>query len=179
MVVRSSYLHNEISYTGKMTSLYWFGPQGISSQGIEFDRNIPTSADSFKHPFGVLNHSLLRLSSYHNIVRGPVYSVVSYWRQVNMVNAMAYCSHFQYLYWLTRRAYIVSLATARLGFRLPNFAGSYKKMPYQPTNRGPGSVLVTATKEQHKYTRHFRLKHDLSTLRFNEISNMSHWNAGR
>ena len=26
-VVRSSYLHNGISYTGKMTSLYWFGPQ--------------------------------------------------------------------------------------------------------------------------------------------------------
>ena len=25
-VVRSSYLHNVISYTGKMTSLYWFGP---------------------------------------------------------------------------------------------------------------------------------------------------------
>ena len=26
-VVRSSYLHNGISYTGKMTSLYWFSPQ--------------------------------------------------------------------------------------------------------------------------------------------------------
>ena len=26
-VVRSSYLHNEISYTGKMTSLYWIGAQ--------------------------------------------------------------------------------------------------------------------------------------------------------
>ena len=25
-VVRSSYLHNGISYTGKMTSLYWFSP---------------------------------------------------------------------------------------------------------------------------------------------------------
>ena len=25
-VVRSSYLHNGISYTGKITSLYWFGP---------------------------------------------------------------------------------------------------------------------------------------------------------
>ena len=28
-VVRSSYLHNGISYTGKMTSLYWFSPQVI------------------------------------------------------------------------------------------------------------------------------------------------------
>ena len=27
-VVRSSYLHNGISYTGKMASLYWFSPQG-------------------------------------------------------------------------------------------------------------------------------------------------------
>ena len=27
MVVRSSYLHNGISYTGKMTSLYWIGAQ--------------------------------------------------------------------------------------------------------------------------------------------------------
>ena len=27
MVVRSSYLHNGISYTGKTTSLYWFSPQ--------------------------------------------------------------------------------------------------------------------------------------------------------
>ena len=27
-VVRSSYLHNGIFYTGKMTSLYWFGPPG-------------------------------------------------------------------------------------------------------------------------------------------------------
>ena len=26
-VVRSSYLHNEISYTGKMASLYWISPQ--------------------------------------------------------------------------------------------------------------------------------------------------------
>ena len=27
-VVRSSYLHNGISYTGKTISLYWFSPQG-------------------------------------------------------------------------------------------------------------------------------------------------------
>ena len=28
-VVRSSYLHNGISYTGKLSSLYWIGPQNI------------------------------------------------------------------------------------------------------------------------------------------------------
>ena len=33
-VVRSSYLHNGISYAGK-TSLYWDRPQGISSNGID------------------------------------------------------------------------------------------------------------------------------------------------
>ena len=30
-VVRSSYLHNGISYTGKMSSLYWTSPQMMSS----------------------------------------------------------------------------------------------------------------------------------------------------
>ena len=30
MVVRSSYLHNGISYTGKMSSLYWIGAQLIA-----------------------------------------------------------------------------------------------------------------------------------------------------
>ena len=30
-VVRSSYLHNGISYTGKTTSLYWIRPQGVRS----------------------------------------------------------------------------------------------------------------------------------------------------
>ena len=59
------------------------------------------------HLFGVWKHSLLQMTSYHNIVRGPEYSVVSYWRQVNMVNVMACCSHFQYLYSLTRGAYLV------------------------------------------------------------------------
>ena len=28
MVVRSAYFHNEFSYTGKMTYLYWFSPLG-------------------------------------------------------------------------------------------------------------------------------------------------------
>ena len=34
-ILRPSYLHNGISYTGKMTSLYWIRAQGISSQGID------------------------------------------------------------------------------------------------------------------------------------------------
>ena len=34
-VVRSSYLHNRISFTGKMTSLYWIRAQGISSCGFD------------------------------------------------------------------------------------------------------------------------------------------------
>ena len=34
-VVRSSYLHNGISYTGKMTSLYWIRTQTTSCHGID------------------------------------------------------------------------------------------------------------------------------------------------
>ena len=34
-VVRSSYLHNGISYTGKMTSFYWIGAQGVWARGSE------------------------------------------------------------------------------------------------------------------------------------------------
>ena len=33
-VVRSSYLHNGISYAGKMSSLYWISPQAFNSQYI-------------------------------------------------------------------------------------------------------------------------------------------------
>ena len=32
-VVRSSFLYNGISYTGKITSLYWISPQAIHSSG--------------------------------------------------------------------------------------------------------------------------------------------------
>ena len=49
-VVRSSYLHNEISYTGKMTSFYWIRPlvmQGVRSLAAiittSFPHNIPAS----------------------------------------------------------------------------------------------------------------------------------------
>ena len=35
MILRPSYLHNGISYTGKITSLYSIRVQGISSQGID------------------------------------------------------------------------------------------------------------------------------------------------
>ena len=34
-VVRSSYLHNGISYTGKMISLYWIGAQSINNHGSD------------------------------------------------------------------------------------------------------------------------------------------------
>ena len=44
-VVRSSYLHNGISYTGKMTSLYWIralGPVSLTFRQLskEFSRNL-------------------------------------------------------------------------------------------------------------------------------------------
>ena len=34
-ILRPSYLHNGISYTGKTTSLYWIGALNISSHGID------------------------------------------------------------------------------------------------------------------------------------------------
>ena len=37
-VVRSSYLHNGISYTGKMSSLYWIGAQGIIQPKCWYNR---------------------------------------------------------------------------------------------------------------------------------------------
>ena len=37
-VVRSSYLHNGISYTGKMTSLYWFIPLDITFFRVQIAR---------------------------------------------------------------------------------------------------------------------------------------------
>ena len=44
-VVRSSYLHNGISYTGKMSSLYWISPQHIRDRYIDyFSSNILVSA---------------------------------------------------------------------------------------------------------------------------------------
>ena len=35
-VVRSFFLHNGISYTGKMASLYWISPQGTNRNDIDF-----------------------------------------------------------------------------------------------------------------------------------------------
>ena len=35
-VVRSSHLHNRISYTGKMTSLYWFSPQNMNFEDVMY-----------------------------------------------------------------------------------------------------------------------------------------------
>ena len=39
-VVRSSYLHNGISYTGKMLSLYWIGAQSLKVQTVQLSRYI-------------------------------------------------------------------------------------------------------------------------------------------
>ena len=44
-VVRSSYLHNRISYTGKMTYLHWIGALDISSsQGIRWQTHTHRSS---------------------------------------------------------------------------------------------------------------------------------------
>ena len=42
MIIRPSYLHNGISYTGKMSSLYWIRAQGICSQYLTSEETIIT-----------------------------------------------------------------------------------------------------------------------------------------
>ena len=37
MILRPSYLHNGISYSGKMSSLYWTSPQGSGHQQNKYD----------------------------------------------------------------------------------------------------------------------------------------------
>ena len=41
MVVRSSYLHNGVSYTGKMSSLYWIGALTLTPQLFMENYNVP------------------------------------------------------------------------------------------------------------------------------------------
>ena len=51
-VVRSSYLHDGISYTGKMSSLYWISPQVVSSHesfNVFMTKNMVIS-ESLNHP---------------------------------------------------------------------------------------------------------------------------------
>ena len=66
-IVRSSYLHNGISYTGKMTSLYWIKALGVISMIVsfvnkQFNRNQIIIAFSWGHKQSVnLGHSLLQI----------------------------------------------------------------------------------------------------------------------
>ena len=107
-IVRSSYLHNGISYTGKMTSLYWFSPlnvirmyHSISSIISHPARNHPTTqyAVGINRPFQDLVKT--RGSSFcvfvshrkcqdYNCVKGKyqitMYKVKHYLRHVNNVN---------------------------------------------------------------------------------------------
>ena len=77
-VVRSSYLHNRISYTGKMTSLYWDGPQTFSESSLTARFLGPTwsppGADRshvgpMLSPWTLLSGSLQTGIFHHNIWR--------------------------------------------------------------------------------------------------------------
>ena len=48
-VVRSSYLHNGISYTGKMSSLYWIGAQGFNTSSASLP-SYPSNCLQWKTP---------------------------------------------------------------------------------------------------------------------------------
>ena len=55
IILRPSYLHNGISYTGKMTFLYWDGPQSASFHQFTMNRWIQTPPNS---PTGQLTECL-------------------------------------------------------------------------------------------------------------------------
>ena len=61
-VVRSSYLHSGISYTGKKTSLYWFSPQSFQWKWTT-KRNISLKDLAFKLPI-CLGNSLVIISAW-------------------------------------------------------------------------------------------------------------------
>ena len=71
MVVRTSYLHNGITYTGKMSSLYYIGVlrfggaiySTIKQLAIQKDRHLPKFG-SFTELWNVVVRSIYEIKSY-------------------------------------------------------------------------------------------------------------------
>ena len=119
-VVRSSYLHNGISYTSKMSSLYWIGAQDISRNGIDLlIRDIPAPAPDVL-TLCLLNFSegktYLRFMSFLHIDIAQVIEIPSHVRQglpiiswVPMSWLLVSPGHQQPWYWLTMQNRINSV----------------------------------------------------------------------
>ena len=66
-VARSSYLHNGISYTGKMAALYWDGPQGlIYNHSLSYTRALLSNFILFFCGLWLLIHALNSVVLYIN-----------------------------------------------------------------------------------------------------------------
>ena len=86
-VVRSSYLHNGISYTGKMVSLYWFSPQGPK---------IPANVVCvywWPHPPTPSSISILRSGSCGSMPDRP-HSHSHHLSHIQMMSFKAFCTFY-------------------------------------------------------------------------------------
>ena len=107
MILQPSYLHNEISSTGKMTSLYWIGAQVVVSI---------VAANAL-----VLKHQVISISCtdpltivpnlYHKKFTSNKITQYSVWRKITQslevdankicINVVCHCRrHKKMLYWL-------------------------------------------------------------------------------
>ena len=95
-VVRSSYLHNGISYTGKMSSLYWIG--ALTTSGARGRLNIKMSSYQYRKSH-CGDKMVIRSSSpkrkcqdYHNGISGTGKMISLYW-----IRALDFCNNLIYL----------------------------------------------------------------------------------
>ena len=84
-VVRSSYLHNEISYTGEMASLYWSSPQHIYWRGVlEYEcKTIVIETDLVKTLISTVGYYMLfemvNLESISGLISPKILAMRCHW----------------------------------------------------------------------------------------------------
>ena len=93
-ILRPSYLHNGISYTGKTTSLYWIGAQLSSRKALQSLSNFKTDLHNCQMKQSSWHRQLLRQTNCHNfsIFAQILYTInsifcvkiVQEWRQISV-----------------------------------------------------------------------------------------------
>ena len=83
-VVRSSYLHNGISYTGKMSSLYWIrplvsAPQGFILTHLPLDKMAANLADDFSNEFSWMKMIELWFKFHWNLFLWVQLTIGQHW----------------------------------------------------------------------------------------------------
>ena len=92
-VVRSSYLHNGISYTGKMLSLYWIGAQGIPGQLHQYHGSwCPGSLPCQQQPNLWLCRTNKPISSKRNDFKNQLWKITE---NVNIFLSFLTITHYQ------------------------------------------------------------------------------------